>query len=291
MRYIKNSKLLMVLAMAIFGTIPLFVRHLPLSSGEIALYRAYMAILLVGGFLLVTKQKLPLKVLRQKHRLPLLLVSGAALGFNWILLFEAYKYTTVSTATLCYYFAPIIVTIASVFLFHERLTGMQILCFIMSTVGLVLITGLGRVGSSDLLGMALGLGAAVLYATVVLVNKTMGDISGIHRTFLQFSVTAVILTPYVAFTEGFHLYALNGMGWGMLLTMGVLHTGIAYCLYFSAVHHVPGQKVAIISYLDPLIAVLVSVFALGECITPLQIIGGAMILGFSLLNELVPTRR
>ena len=281
----------MVLAMVIFGTIPLFVRHLPLSSGEIALYRAYMAVLLVGGFLLLTKQKLPTAALKQKGRLPLLLLSGAALGFNWILLFEAYRYTTVSTATLCYYFAPVIVTVASVFLFREKLTGMQILCFAMSTAGLVLITGLGGAGSSDLAGIAFGLGAAVLYATVVLINKTMGDISGIHRTFLEFLIAAVVLTPYVLLTDGFHLGELNGLGWGMLLIVGILHTGVAYCLYFTAVNRLSGQKASLISYLDPLVAVLISAFALNEPMTLAHILGGILILGFSLLNELLPTKR
>ncbi len=291
MRYLRDPRIIMATAMVIFGTIPLFVRHLPLSSGEIALYRAYMAVLLVGGFLLLTKQKLPINALKQKGRLPLLLLSGAALGFNWILLFEAYRYTTVSIATLCYYFAPVLVTVVSVFLFREKLTGMQIFCFVMSTAGLVLITGLGGAGGSDLAGIALGLGAAVLYAVVVLINKTMGDISGIHRTFLQFLVAAVVLTPYVLLTGGFHLYELNGFGWGMLVIVGVLHTGVAYCLYFTAVNRLSGQKTSLISYLDPLVAVLISAFALNEPMTVIHILGAILILGFSLLNELLPSKR
>ena len=89
------------------------------------------------------------------------------------MLFEAYKYTTVAVATLSYYFAPVIVTIASPLLFREKLTAKQILCFVFSTAGLALVIGitdLGK-GSSDLTGILFGLGAAVLYATVVLLNK------------------------------------------------------------------------------------------------------------------------
>ncbi len=289
MRYIKDPRCLLVIAMSIFGTIPLFVRHLPLSSGEIALYRAVMAVVLVGAYLALTRQKLPWRALKPwAFRL---LISGAALGFNWILLFEAYKYTTVSTATLCYYFAPILVTVVSLFLFRERLTWFQGLCFVMSTLGLVMITGLGGAGESDFIGIALGLGAAVLYATVVLVNKSMSGVSGIRRTFLQFSVAAVVLIPYVAFTDGFHLASLDGKAWVMLLTLGILHTGVAYCLYFSAISGLPGQKAALISYLDPLIAVLISVLALNEAMTVFQVIGGVLIIGFSLLNELMPLKR
>ncbi len=278
----------MVLAMLIFGTIPIFVKHLPLSSGEIALYRAILATLSVGGYLLISKQRLPWHTV--KKTLPLLLLSGIALAFNWILLFEAYNYTTVSTATLCYYFAPVLVTVVSTFLFKERLTWLQIVCFVMSTAGLVLITWSGN-QSVNPIGIALGLGAAVLYATVVLINKALSGISGIHRTFLQFATASVILLPYVALTGGTHLAVLNGTGWLSLLTLGLIHTGVTYCLYFSSVGKLPGQKVALISYLDPLLAVLLSVLVLHEAMAVTQIIGGIMILGFSLLNEWVSSKR
>ena len=278
----------MVLAMLIFGTIPIFVKHLPLSSGEIALYRAILATLSVGGFLLIGKQRLSWCAI--KKSLLLLLLSGIALGFNWILLFEAYNYTTVSTATLCYYFAPILVTVVSTVLFKERLTRLQVLCFIMSTVGLVLITGVGNQGIHPI-GIALGLGAAVLYATVVLINKALSGIPGIHRTFLQFAAASLTLLPYVALTGGFHLSVLSGTGWLSLLTLGLIHTGVTYCLYFSSVGKLPGQSVALISYLDPLLAVLLSVLVLHETMTITQIIGGIMILGFSLLNEWISSKR
>ena len=101
--------------------------------------------------------------------MPLLLVSGVAMGINWILLFEAYKYTTISAATLSYYFAPVIVTAVCPFLFREKLTVKQILCFLMSTLGLVMITGIGDVGKSgtDFVGILFGLGAAAFYAMVI----------------------------------------------------------------------------------------------------------------------------
>ncbi len=288
MKYLKSPRSLMVLAMLIFGTIPLFVKHLPLSSGEIALYRAVLAALTVGIYLLVGKCRLSWHSL--KKALPLLLLSGVALGFNWILLFEAYNYTTVSTATLCYYFAPVLVTVVSTLFFKERLTWLQIVCFIMSTVGLVLITGLGGQNVTPV-GVALGLGAAVLYATVVLINKALSEIPGIHRTFLQFATASVVLLPYVALTGGFHLAALNSTGWLSLLTLGIIHTGVTYCLYFSSVGKLPGQKVALISYLDPLLAVILSVLVLHEPMGLLQIVGGLMILGFSLLNEWISSKR
>lgn len=282
----KNARVMLIVSMVIFGTIGLFVRNVPLASGEIALYRAVLAAILIGMYLLVTKQKIPFKGI--KKEVPLLLASGIAMGINWILLFEAYKYTTVSVATLSYYFAPVIVTAVCPFLFREKLTRKQIICFLMSTLGLVLITGIGDVGKSgtDLIGIMFGLGAAVFYATVILLNKFIKNVEGIHRTFLQFLAAILILIPYVAVTGGINLGTLNGKGWGFLLVIGLVHTGITYCLYFSSLKELPGQKAAILSYIDPLVAVLVSVLVLGESMTLWQIAGGILILGFTLWNEI-----
>lgn len=285
-----NPRLLLIASMAIFGTLGIFVRNIPVSSGELALYRAVLAALLIAAFLFLTKQQIPFSNI--KKEIPLLLASGMAMGINWILLFEAYKYTTVSVATLSYYFAPVIVTIVCPVLFKEKLTGTQIICFVMSTVGLVLITGIGDVGGGrGLIGILFGLGAAFFYAAVILLNKFIKNVKGIHRTFLQFLSAIVVLIPYVAITSGVTLGSLNSIGWINLLIVGLVHTGVTYCMYFSSLKELPGQKAAILSYIDPLVAVLISVTILGESMTLQQVIGGLLILGFTLWNEISPKAR
>ncbi|MBQ9991171.1 MAG: EamA family transporter [Lachnospiraceae bacterium] len=285
----KKARLQLVLSMTVFGTLAIFVRNIPLSSGELALYRAVFAALLIGVYLLISPDKLKLSAI--KKELPLLLLSGAAMGINWILLFQAYQYTTVSVATLSYYFAPIIVTIVCPFLFHEKLTKKQIFCFVMSTVGVFLIIGIPDSGSvtgpagKGTLGIFFGLGAACFYATVILLNKFIKTVAGIHRTFLQFLAAIAVLIPYVLFTGGFRFMTLEASGWINLLIVGLFHTGITYCLYFSSLKELPGQEAAILSYVDPLVAVIVSVTVLGENISILQILGGLLILGFALWNE------
>ena len=287
MKKMMNPRLMLITSMAIFGTLGPFVRNIPVSSGELALYRAVLAALLIGCFLLATKQHIPFSKIRRE--VPLLLASGMAMGINWILLFEAYKYTTVSVATLSYYFAPVIVTVVCPVLFKEKLTGKQILCFVMSTLGLVMITGIGDMGGgNDLVGILFGLGAAVFYATVILVNKFIKNVEGIHRTFLQFLSAIVILIPYVMLTSGVTVGTLNGTGWTNLLIVGLIHTGVTYCMYFSSLKELPGQKAAILSYIDPLVAVVISVAVLGEHMTLWQGMGGILILGFTLWNEIAP---
>ena len=290
MRNIMNPRLMLIASMTIFGTLAPFVRNIDLSSGELALYRAILATLLIAAFLLLTKQKIPFANI--KKEIPLLLASGAAMGINWILLFEAYKYTTVSTATLSYYFAPVIVTLVCPILFKEKLSGKQLLCFAMSTLGLVMITGIGKVGGgSDLIGILFGLGAATFYASVILLNKFIKNVEGIHRTLLQFLSAIVVLLPYVAMTGGTTLGSLDSVGWLNLLIVGLIHTGVTYCLYFSSLKELPGQKAAILSYIDPLVAVLISVTVLGEAMTLWQVIGGVLILGFTLWNEISPSAK
>lgn len=275
-----------ILSMVIFGTLAPFVRAIALPSGELALYRAVMAAMLVGVVLLCKGKAGSLKT--TPRELVLLILSGIAMGFNWILLFEAYRYTTVSVATLSYYFAPVIVTALCPVLFRERLTKKQILCFVMSTIGLALITVTGNLtaGGRDMIGIGFGLAAAALYASVILLNKCIHNVQGLQRTFLQFLAAAPVMLIYVLLTGGITLGSLDPMGWGSLLIVGLIHTGVAYVLYFSALSHVPGQKAAILSYVDPLVAVLISVTVLHEPMLPLQIVGGILILGFTAWNEL-----
>jgi len=281
-----KSRLMLIVSMTIFGTLAPFVRNIAVSSGELALYRAVLAAVLIGAFLLITKQKIPFGKI--KKEIPLLLLSGMAMGINWILLFEAYKYTTVSAATLSYYFAPVIVTLVCPFLFREKLSAKQIICFVMSTIGLILVIGINpsEAGTAGIKGILFGIGAACFYATVILLNKFIKTVEGIHRTFLQFLSAIIILIPYVLFTDGINVMSLDSAGWINLLIVGLVHTGITYCLYFSSLKELPGQKAAILSYIDPLVAVLISVTVLQESISISQIAGGVLILGFTLLNEI-----
>lgn len=282
----KRARLSIILSMVSFGTLAPFVRNISVSSGELALYRAVLASLLIGSYLLVSRQSIPFRCLGKE--LYLLLFSGMAMGFNWILLFEAYKFTTVAISTLSYYFAPVIVTLVCPFLFQEKMTKKQLLCFVMSTLGLALVVGITDLGQggNDIIGVAFGLGAAVLYATVILLNKFITGVSGIHRTLLQFLAAILVLIPYVTFTGGYHLERLNLAGWICLLIVGLVHTGITYCLYFSALRNLPGQEAAILSYVDPLVAVIIGVLVLKEPLSWQQLIGGLLILGFTLWNEL-----
>ena len=278
------ARLQIITAMVAFGTIGVFVRYIALASAEIALWRGFIAFLVLSLFMVTSKRLSGLAKYRTK--LGKLFFAGAAMGFNWILLFEAYRYTSVALSTLSYYFAPTIMVVGSFFVFREQLTRKQIVCFLISTAGLVLIIGVSGGGSNDMIGILFGLGAAVLYALVILTNKATGEIDGLTRTWIQFAAAIIVLLPYTYLTGGFHVLSLDRTGLVSLLVLGIVHTGIIYYLYFSALAHLKGQQVAILSYVDPIVAVVLSVAILHETITTFQLAGGLMILGATLVNEL-----
>lgn len=280
-----NSKLKIIISMIAFGTISIFVKGITLPSSEIAFYRAIIALLVLSIFMIFNREYFQIESL--KNNWFKLFISGLAIGFNWIFLFEAYNYTSVAVATLCYYFAPIVVVVASSIIFKEKLSLKQILCFLGSTTGLIFIISYSTgAEKSDVKGILFGLGAALLYSTVILLNKSMKDINGISRTVFQFAAAVMTLMPYVGITSGFNIYSLSNLGLINLFILGAFHTGIVYVLYFSSISKLKGQEVAIFSYLDPLVAVLISILWFGETITSIQLIGGLLILLFTFINEI-----
>ena len=282
-----TARLKMIGAMVIFGTIGIFRKYIPMSSGLIAMARGLVGVLFLLLVLAIRRERLSWSAIRQN--LWRLLVSGGLIGFNWILLFEAYNYTSVATATLCYYMAPIFVTLAAPIVLRERLTVRKLILPFVALFGMVLVSDILNVGVSDLgelRGIVLGLGAAALYASVILLNKKLCGISAYDRTVMQLTAAFAVLVPYVLLVEDVTATAFEPLSVGLLLVVGVLHTGIAYAMYFGAMRDLPAQTVAIFSYIDPVLAVLLSAFFLGEPMGAGVIAGGILILGAALAGEI-----
>ena len=241
---------------------------------------------------LVTKNKLSLQNI--KNNLLVLILSGAAIGFNWIFLFEAYNYTTVATATLTYYLAPFFVMLASPFILKEKLTLKQFLCLIGALLGMVFVSGVvknGMPAPNELRGILFGLGAALLYATVIVLNKKLKEISAYEKTIMQLGTAAVVVLPYIFLTEDITTLKFETLTVVMLLITGIIHTGIAYTFYFNSMKDLKAQTVAIFSYIDPAVAILLSAFILKEEMDIYGIIGAVLILGCALLSEIQIKRK
>ena len=281
-----RSRNQLILAMCIFGTIGIVRRFIPLSSSLVALVRGVVGAAFLLIVMLVSRKPMDKRAVKQN--LMLLILSGAAIGFNWILLFEAYRFTTVATATLCYYLAPILVVAFAPLVLKESMTLRKAICTAVALIGMVLVSGIlesGFNGLSEMKGILCGIGAAVLYASVILMNKRMSPIGAYDKTSIQLIVASVALLPYVLLTEDLTAVALTPLAGALLLVAGVIHTGWAYQLYFGSMDGLQAHTVALLSYIDPIMAIILSMVVLHEPMSLLSAIGAVMILGATYISE------
>ena len=283
----KKSLLMILISMMIWGSIGIFRRFIPLSSSLIAFFRGLIGALFLVLFVKLQKKQIVHHIGRRSFLL--LALSGGIMGVNWILLFEAYNYTTVATATLCYYMAPTIVVLLSPLLFQEKITLRKGICAAIAVIGMFFVSGVvesGLPAPSELRGILFGLGAAVLYACVVILNKMTPGIDAFEKTIIQLGASSVVLLPYVLLTEKSVPAELTGLTVIMLLLVGLVHTGIAYAMYFGSVDGLRAQTVAILSYMDPITALVLSALILGEKMTVYGVIGAVMIIGAAIVSEM-----
>ena len=276
----------LILSMVIFGTIGLFRRAIPYPSSVVALVRAVIGLVFLLLVRALRRQPLDLAAIRRNGGK--LLILGAMLGANWIFLFEAYNHTSVAAATMCYYMAPVFILLLSAPLFGERLTPRKALCAAVAVFGMVLVSDVFSSGLHGARGLVFGLIAAMLYAAVVLVNRTLSDISAEDRTVMQFAAASLVMLPYVLVTENVAALKPTPGALALLLIVGVVHTGLAYVLYFGSIAEAPAQTAALLSYIDPVVAVLLSLTVLREPMSPAALVGAVLVLGAMIASELEP---
>ena len=287
MNAVIRAKRDLIFSVSVFGTIGIFVRWIGLPSSVIALVRGAVG----AAFLLLLARfrHAPIDRAALRRRWQLLLLSAAMMSFNWITLFEAYRYTTVATATLCYYMAPIFVTLISPILLKERLTARKLLCVFLALAGMVFVSGVpqsGLPGPSEAKGILLALCSAALYAGVILINKYLAGVPAYDRTLLQLAGAAAVMIPYILLTEDLSAMSVTPLGAVLLLIVAVFHTGWCYALYFGSMTVLSAQTVALFSYIDPIVAILLSALLLKEPLGWSGILGAALVLGSTLVSEL-----
>lgn len=275
----------MIAAMLIFGTMAIFRRLIPLSSALLAFFRG-----LLGSLVLLAYTALRGHRLQRigKKQLALLILTGGVLGVNWIVLFESYNYTTVATATMCFYMQPTIMILLSPLVFHERLTARKLLCALAAIVGMVFVSGVaegGAGGVDDGRGIALGLCAAALYALTVILNKKVKNEDAYENTIVQLAAAAAVMIPYLLLTEDFSAVRLDTRTALLVLLVGVVHSGAAYALYFGSVKALKAQTIAVLGYIDPVSTLFLSALVLHERLSALGILGAALIIGSALVSE------
>lgn len=273
-----------IMAMVIVGTIGIFRRNIALSSAALAFSRGILGSLSLGAFVKVRGQKIFHGM--EKKKLFLLILNGAIIGVNWIFLFEAYRFTTVAVATLCYYLQPTLLILVSPIFFKEKLTGKKLFYALIAFLGMVLVSGvLGGGDTGSLKGVAFGLAAAVLYTMAVVINKITLGVDPYEKTIIQLASAGIVLIPYILMTEDISAVQLDTITIILVLIVGIIHTGLVYFFYFGSMEHMSAQAVAVFSYIDPVVAVIASWAFLGEPLTVPVIIGAVLIIGSAFLSE------
>ncbi len=284
----------LVTAVLIFGTIGIFRRYIPLPSATIAWVRGVVAVMFLLGLMAVRK-KLPSAADIRKN-LPTLCLSGVFLGLNWIFLFESYNYTTVSCATLCYYTAPVYVALLSPIVLGDRVHPAKLICTVGALCGMVLASGItDESAGAGSRGIICGLLAAVFYASLTVTNKRLKDIRSLDRSVVQICAATLTVLPYALIAE--RAAAVKAMpemtpfAYVMLVLVGILHTGVAFTLYFGSLMGLKAQTAALLSYIDPVTALVLSALILDERMTELQTVGAVLVIGSAVIGEVVPGKK
>ena len=286
-----HARLQLIFTMLLFGTIGTLSRYIDMPSSMICLGRAFFGVIIILAVLALRGQRLDTEAIRRNAGW--LTLSSVFMCVNWICQFEAFRYTTIAAATLCYYMQPVFYILAAAIVLKEHLTVRRLLCVAVAFGGMVLVSGVLQTGFhlSELKGAMFGVAGGFFYAMVVLINKYMKDISPVDTTTVQLALVSVIMLPYSAVTGAFGQVNVTTTGIICLLVLGFLHTGIGYVIYFDAVNRLPAQTVGILSYIDPVEAVLLSAFFLKEPVTVYTVIGAVMILGAAAISELTPVKK
>lgn len=295
---IKRERLKLTLISATFGTVGLFTHFIPLSSAAIVFYRA-----LLGGAFIVVMMKLSgidIDIKSMRDNLIVLIFTGFFMALNWVLQFEAFKVSSVAIGTVCYNMMPIFLLIIASFMFNEKITLKSGLCILIATIGVILVSNVVNVGikSNEVLGCVYGILGAIFYALIVTFNRKLSQIKTHDKVIFQFAFSALIMAIYVGLIEKKSFFIDGNLprneiviGVVCMLILSFLHTGFCYVHYFNAVSRLKAETVAILTYIDPVVALFLSYFVLRENMTALQFLGAVLILGSTLFNELSKTSK
>lgn len=279
-----REKLCFVVSMIIFGSVGIFAKLIALPAGEIAVVMSGIGSIFLAILLLVVRPFWLWISLRKNAFV--LFFSGICLSGNWIFLFSAYQKTTIANAALSYYTAPIFVLLLSPLVNKEPLTRKKMLTVVFSFLGLVLIVFAGHhehVG--HWLGILDGFVAAIFYAALTLSHRFVVELDYLLDTFLQMMVATLILGLYLYLSGSWQGFVFWGKTGFLLILLGLMQTGLGFYLFFAGLRGLSSQTSAVLSYIDPLTSLGVSVFVFGQPIDLLQMAGAVLLLGSTFLSE------
>lgn len=282
------NRVKLLLVMVIWGSLGVFTRTIPLSALNLAFLRALIALpVLFAAMKMGSQRKVTLKRLRPY------IVSGVLLGFGWLTLFYGFKHTNISTAVIIYNMCPVYVMIGAPIFLKESISRIQIAVIVISFIGLFLIVGNNLLEGAGYMGMMLSAVSGMCYAVIVLINRNIKDrVDNRYATFVQILTAMLVLLPFVVYDGTIYsVIELSGVQLFLTVLLGVVHTGVAYTMFFSLYAHMKSVEIVSYSYFEPLFGVLMGVLFIGEILSIWQIAGGILILGSTYIGEHLKSRQ
>ena len=282
----KFSKLAYIFAMIIYGTCGIFSKYIHISSGFIVFSRAFIGSIILALYLIIRKKKIDFDII--KKNLKYLILAGACIGCNWMCLFSSYNYVSVAVASFCNYLAPAFFIIATIIIFREKTSLFKIICFIIALVGILLLSGvLSDDNSMNYKGIILGIGAALFYVAFLVFNRFVKGVDPVEKVLIELVVVSIVTAPYAFISLDYSNLSFDFNTIILILVLGVFHTGFAYLLYIGSREYLSSQSIAIYSYFEPIVAVILSYFLLKEDLSLLGLIGGVLILTSTFVYEII----
>ena len=271
-------------SLLLFGFNGIVASHIPLDSTHIVLLRSLLGSMSLLAFFFLSRHRFSFTGRGQD--VLLICLSGAAMGASWMLLYEGYQRIGVATASLLYYCGPVIVMALSPLFFREKLTYVKLIGFSAVCAGIVLINGLSG-EALNVIGCICGIGGAVFYAVMLILNKKARSVDGMENSLLQMLSATATTVLFLLCREQLSFSVTEGRVWLWILLLGLVNTGFGCWCYFSAIGALPVQTVAVCGYIEPMSAVVFSALLLREHMTPPQLLGAVLIVGGALFAECV----
>lgn len=271
-----------IAALLLFGSNGLVAEQISLGSYEIVFVRTLTGTAFLLGMFLLAKYRF--SFFQNKKHCLFLLLSGAAMGASWMFLYEAYQQIGVSMASLVYYCGPVIVMICSPLVFREALTWPKLTGFCCVLLGIFLVNGSMFQNKGNSWGLICGGMSALMYAVMVICNKKAVSVTGLENSLIQLASAFLTVAVFTGMKQGIALQ-MEVNDWVPVLVLGIINTGIGCWFYFSSIGSLPVQTVAVLGYLEPLSAVILSVLILKEQMSGRQILGALLILGGAVFGE------
>lgn len=234
----------LILSMTLWGTLGAFVLWSKLAAIDVAFYRCLIGMFLMGCWLIKSKESIQFDKSTASVAL-----AGIFLVMNWVFLFKSFQVSSITIGNISYYLQPIMLIIFGIFIYQEKVNLQKWMLIILALGGVILTIDVRNLHSPNImLGVFFALIAALLYTFLTILMK-YNTLHYFKIMFIQLAIGVLILLPFV------HFQPLTILTMSCLVVIGVIHTLLAYFLYYKAIKKTSFTQIAVLSYLDPVVAI------------------------------------